>query len=65
MSQLKLNIPYMQIYTACHWKYQNKSSLMQTSASRSLLQVRMTDYAALFVTSPQLLSCCLPACPAT
>lgn len=52
MSQVKLNIPYMQIYTACHWKYQNKSSLMQTSASHSLLQVRRSDCAALLVMSP-------------
>ena len=30
---------YMQIYTACHQKYQNKSFLMRLSASHGLLQV--------------------------
>ena len=43
----------IQIYTTFHWKYQNKSSLTQTSAIRGLYQVvRRSDCAALLVTSP-------------
>ena len=56
----------MQIYTACHRKYQNKSSLMLTTAICTLLWViKWSDCAALLVTSPHLLSSCLPSCPAT
>ena len=56
----------MLIYIAYDWKYQNKSSMMRTSAIRGLLQVvRRDDCAALLVKPSHLLSCCLPPCPVT
>ena len=43
----------MQIHTACHRKYQNKSSLTRAGSLRGLLRaVRRRDCAPLFVTSP-------------
>ena len=49
MLNLNVNrLNQIQIHTACHRKYQNKSSLPRTSAISSLLQVvRWSDCAAL------------------